>query len=838
MPSFQEVCAALEGAAVAQGIQASLLETLVKDEFTAVFSEAPVQTSPVPMTQTRATVRVLEDRETLTFTMEDRAISIASTDVGRVVRVLALNAKLALAMKARVLRDARAQKSGGVNTEEVYKSMAKSFELPRSLVLGQPAHASLASLRSGGARSSTPTDPVEPVRDLDACSDKEIEETLYKVLAAADEDFEGTLPLRDVLRMLEAVFCTRSRGPLTEWDVRVLLAQMEGLEPDGMVRYAELVTKIPKALRRVHAESLFSTMGGQTQHVHAPPHAGEQLQHQQHQQTAAEGDLSTQPHGGDAADAGSSTSVSGDKGQITLAKVQEMVMLLQDHELRLLDELVGKRCEQLADASHPELIKRQRLAHVLGELPTRISSTEKALLLQIMPMRVLFRPPEEDSPDIYKLDAKGQPLLRQGSGGVLRQGSTVAFASDASKKDAGSAPSSPGGENREGTKKGPMTFVNFTQFKENLAYIRASRTFYFPNNLAQIRATIVAHIAETKLKSVIPIWHYRTNVLDTLIQNKNVWLSMSELYTIAALSPLSTVDPRVQAHVDVNVGVNVLLSLVSRWHSRDLVYAEGLAHQLEQEAERKRKEMEELQAFSGASPKSGGDRAEDGGLRKSTPLQNRDNMDMVEKALLQQFLVADSERRGFLPMDVVAPLILGDWDRYVEDGGLLDTEKAGLLAMCECVRDEEDKPTTFCVYEQHVKTWLPVIFDVRQSPSLRQLLELEAPEEQLVTNEVLQLARSHPIVHRGNSSPNQGGMFGRRSGGAMPRRSGASTTERSPSKGGDKKKVRRVQEMTTKGGKLIPKTIDIAPLVHETRADRRRRIGHEAWTQIVKGAAK
>lgn len=74
------------------------------------------------------------------------------------------------------------------------------------------------------------------------------------------------------------------------------------------------------------------------------------------------------------------------------------------------------------------------------------------------------------------------------------------------------APSSPGGENREGTKKGPMTFVNFTQFKENLAYIRASRTFYFPNNLAQIRATIVAHIAEIKLKSVIPIWHYRKNV--------------------------------------------------------------------------------------------------------------------------------------------------------------------------------------------------------------------------------------------------------------------------------------------------------------------------------------
>ncbi len=87
--------------------------------------------------------------------------------------------------------------------------------------------------------------------------------------------------------------------------------------------------------------------------------------------------------------------------------------------------------------------------------------------------------------------------------------------------------------------------------------------------------------------------------------------------------------------------------------------------------------------------------------------------------------------------------------------------------------------------------------------------------------------------------PTRKSTTGRRSrssvgfGGGPGRVSGVSAGRPSAGGPGQKKGVRRVQEITTRGGKLIPKVIDIAALVHESRADRRRRIGSDAWSQLI-----
>ncbi|CAD7956050.1 unnamed protein product [Amoebophrya sp. A120] len=837
LPSLEELTSVLERTAGANGLSACVMETLEKGEFRVVFSTAPTESSPVSLPQTRATIYFDTDLDQIRFTMDDRAIKQAGADLNRLMKILSLNAKLALAVKQKVLAAAKeegklvpensydesynlnipskfeedgtflssASKSKLLHSRSPFGSMSGTFKSasppgsPKagtqgsSFALHQQAasqhnHEHQFALSSPSTVAST--DPIAPVRDLESCTDTTVEETIYKVLAAADEDSEGSLPLRDVLRMLEAVFC--KSGPLTQWDIRVLLAQMESeLRSDGIIRSAKLVTKIVPPLRRVYNESVSLK---QKQIAAAAAAA-----HQQQQQVV---------------DHTNNEEV--DQVIITADQVQQMVALLQGHELTLLHELIQKKCEPLADSAHPELLQRHRLKFVLDQLNTRISEPEKSLLLQIMPMRVLFRSPEEDSP--VPADKKKNNKISFDMSPKSKADNTFLNGS----LDSPMATAKP-------NKKRPVTFINFTEFHDNLAYLRAARTFYWPDNLAQVRHSLIEIVRSFKAR--IPIWTYRAQVLGPLMQQKLVWLSAAELFVIGCMTPVTKDAGLECGFTDIEEAFDILFCLVQQWHDKDAVYQKGVTMALELEAERKRKEMEELQQFSGASPKASNEEANR--KEKFVPLELRDNLEVVERALMAQFSVADSERKGMMRQDEVAALLLGDWDVYIEDGGLLDSEKAGLLAMCEPVLDEDGKQTSYLRYDEPVKTFLPILFDIRQNQGFREVLQLESPLEELMTEEIMQLRQLGPLPTR-KSTTGRRSRFSVGAGGGPGRVSGVSAAGR-PSAGGpgQKKGVRRVQEITTRGGKLIPKVIDIAALVHESRADRRRRIGSDAWSQLI-----
>ncbi len=162
----------------------------------------------------------------------------------------------------------------------------------------------------------------------------------------------------------------------------------------------------------------------------------------------------------------------------------------------------------------------------------------------------------------------------------------------------------------------------------------------------------------TVYKARIPIWTYRAQVLGPLMQQKLVWLSAAELFVIGCMTPVTKDAGLECGFTDIEEAFDILFCLVQQWHDKDAVYQKGVTMALELEAERKRKEMEELQQFSGASPKASNEEANR--KEKFVPLELRDNLEVVERALMAQFAVADSERKGMMRQDEVAALLLGD----------------------------------------------------------------------------------------------------------------------------------------------------------------------------------
>ncbi len=67
--------------------------------------------------------------------------------------------------------------------------------------------------------------------------------------------------------------------------------------------------------------------------------------------------------------------------------------------------------------------------------------------------------------------------------------------------------------------------------------------------------------------------------------------------------------------------------------------------------------------------------------------------------------------------------------------------------MCEPVLDEDGKQTSYLRYDEPVKTFLPILFDIRQNQGFREVLQLESPLEELMTEEIMQLRQLGPLPY-------------------------------------------------------------------------------------------
>ncbi|CAD7935918.1 unnamed protein product [Amoebophrya sp. A25] len=671
-----------------------------------------------------------------------------------------------------------------------------------------------------GNGSGVVPDPLEPLRKLENIPTDEFQDLLFQVLAAADEDSEGVLPIRDVIRTLEAVFCSKG-GLLTKWDITVLMARLEDrVDADGMARYPRLITEM-RAPSSSATEALNQSLESPPSELAMALNAGA-IGNQQSGNYMLPIPEHGQAHVSGNSEGGGTTGTAPEQDWHVVERVQEMVAFVQNYEVNTLHDLVQKKCEPFAEASHPELLKRATLRRVLDSLHTRISESEKSLLMQVMPMRVLFRTPAELA-ESNAVDINAPPMKRK---------STINLPEAPSPGDgAGGTPSGVtfgGTTTSDGqTKKKPAMFINFTVFKDNLSEIRAARAVNFPGNIMimEMRKSMCALARQERMPANVPLHVFREKILNPLLKRKMVWLSSFEIFLLGCVLPPAVGHRVPKGYTDVDLASLIVLSCINTWHDAHQVYNDGIEQQMEVEAERKRKEMEELQAFSGASPKdqSGGASPEDQSGGAKAAIHLRDNQDQVERALLASFTVVDSERTGLLEMPQIAQTILGDWDNYCDEGGLLYTEKCGLLAACEPVEG-------LVRYEEHVKTWMSVVFDIRQNATYRQLLQVESPEDELLSAKLVTMRENFPMTVVEVPAKKRTGT------GSMVV-AGRATREDSERKT-SVRRTRVHEQPKSRGGKLIQHSrVEVLPaMVNESRSDRRRRLGEESWSLTVDGS--
>ena len=105
-------------------------------------------------------------------------------------------------------------------------------------------------------------------------------------------------------------------------------------------------------------------------------------------------------------------------------------------------------------------------------------------------------------------------------------------------------------------------------------------------------------------------------------------------------------------------------------------------------------------------------------------LSQRDNKEEVIKNLLQLYGAVDEGKTGLIPADNMVKQLLTEWDVTIQAGGLTEAEKRGFLAemVVETVEDEQ-----VVKFGEHVRTWIPLIFELRQNSQYAAILDVDQP---------------------------------------------------------------------------------------------------------------
>uniref|UniRef100_A0A0G4I5T7 EF-hand domain-containing protein n=1 Tax=Chromera velia CCMP2878 TaxID=1169474 RepID=A0A0G4I5T7_9ALVE len=210
----------------------------------------------------------------------------------------------------------------------------------------------------------------------------------------------------------------------------------------------------------------------------------------------------------------------------------------------------------------------------------------------------------------------------------------------------------------------------------------------------------------------IPVYIAR----ETLLRARLLTVSRFQIHTVLCITP-SSKDGTMNARQFLQYAV----TLIAFMFDRTKLVEQADAIRSEAVAAAERAEQEEFTALtSGKAAKGGGEEDEEEGEEEKASCTDEN----VQKTLERACNLAESgSNRGTIAWEAFLSVLWGDGqerkfaDLKVSDLGLREAELRGFL--CEALVDNGE-----LVYSDHIKTWVPIIFEMRNAKVFNQLLDL------------------------------------------------------------------------------------------------------------------
>lgn len=269
---------------------------------------------------------------------------------------------------------------------------------------------------------------------------------------------------------------------------------------------------------------------------------------------------------------------------------------------------------------------------------------------------------------------------------------------------------------REDEQGNVLVYEEFPMLLQQLR-IDALHNALVETDIAALRIHLILLARRMGLPSdnIMPVWHLR----NVLLAADQLCLSRTQIHVI-----LSIVHPDDNGDVEFGYFLRVCCTVIP-WMFDTAAFAEKAATIAKEKADALAKqELEELQGLSSslANKKRGMDEED-----QEDTQQNAPDRDAVEKSLIHVGTQADDKHRN--PPTLEVRRFLEAMKQEAEKCQLSESELRGFVAEAEI--DSSGDVT----YVDHIKTWVPILFELRKSIIYDGILAMEwGPESEELAN--------------------------------------------------------------------------------------------------------
>jgi len=310
---------------------------------------------------------------------------------------------------------------------------------------------------------------------------------------------------------------------------------------------------------------------------------------------------------------------------------------------------------------------------------------------------------------------------------------------------------------------GQVPYDDFTLLLEQLR-IDSLHNALVETDVESLRVHLILLLRNEGLQSdpVLPVWRLRS----VLLSADQLCLSRMQIHVI-----LSIVHPSEHGEVDVEYFLRVVCTVIPYMFDAATFMEKASTIQKEKADALAKAELEELQGLtSSLATKRRADEGEEEDVQANAP-----DRDAVEKALIQNASQFDEKHRP-QPTLHVKKFMEAMHHESVQQCQLSEAELRGFIAEAEIDEREEIQ------YVEHIKSWVPIIFELRKSRVYDNILSKEWGSAAAALIDLSAYEARFPLLvdenaDRSRRRPSQGRLSQRRPSSRLSRMGRGSTKE-------------------------------------------------------------